>query len=85
MGKGMTGRGSDDVVMKVPLGTMVFDVENEEQLGDIKEHGQKLVIARGGRGGMGNSRFKSSTRQSPEHAQASAHFVLHLLRVRRES
>jgi GTP-binding protein len=69
MGKGMTGRGSDDVVLKVPLGTMLFDMENEEQLGDIMEHGQKLVIAKGGRGGMGNARFKSSTRQSPEHAQ----------------
>jgi GTP-binding protein len=59
----MHGRAGTDVFIKVPLGVVVY--EDEEVLGEILEHGQRLSIAQGGRGGRGNARFVSSTNQSP--------------------
>jgi GTP-binding protein len=61
-GKKMHGRTGTDVLIKVPLGVVVFEME--EVIGEILEHGQKLALARGGRGGRGNARFVSSTDQS---------------------
>lgn len=67
-GREMTGRGGEDIVIKVPVGTVVTNVETEEEIGDLTEHAQRLLVARGGRGGAGNVNFKSSTNRSPQKA-----------------
>ena len=64
-GRGMTGPGGEDLMVPVPVGTLIFDEDTDEQLGDITEHGQKIKVAQGGWHGLGNSRFKSSTNQAP--------------------
>jgi len=62
------GRNGKDRVIKVPCGTEVWEKETDVQLGDITTHGQELIVARGGKGGIGNVHFKSSTHQAPtEH------------------
>jgi len=63
-----TGASGDDVVLPVPAGTVVRDADTGEQLGDLVEPGQRLVVARGGRGGRGNTRFKSATNRAPRRA-----------------
>ncbi len=60
-----TGKSSDDLLLKVPVGTRVADVDTGEQLGDLTQHEQKLLVAKGGWHGLGNSRFKSSTNRAP--------------------
>ncbi len=60
-----TGKSGEDVVVRVPLGTIVTNVETGERVGDVTDHGQQLLVARGGRGGLGNVHFKSSTNRSP--------------------
>jgi GTP-binding protein len=60
-----TGKGSDDLILKVPVGTRTVDVDTGEQLGDLTQHEQKLLVAKGGWHGLGNSRFKSSTNRAP--------------------
>jgi GTPase len=60
-----TGRGGDDLFVPVPVGTTVRDAETGEQLGDLTREGEILAVARGGKGGWGNQRFKSSTNRSP--------------------
>lgn len=60
-----TGKGGEDVVVRVPLGTIVTDSESGERVGDVTDHGQLLQVAKGGRGGLGNVHFKSSTNRSP--------------------
>jgi GTP-binding protein len=64
-GKDMTGRGGNDTVIEVPVGTIVRDSETNEVLGDLARAGIDLLVARGGRGGWGNQRFKSSKNRSP--------------------
>jgi len=64
-GKSMTGRSGDDLVLKVPPGTLVFDADTDECLGELLEAGQSIVVALGGRGGRGNTHFKTSTQQAP--------------------
>lgn len=59
------GRSGKDKVIQVPCGTVVRDMETEEVLGEVIEHEQELVVARGGKGGVGNVHFKSSTNQTP--------------------
>ncbi|MEM6327212.1 MAG: GTPase ObgE [Bacteroidota bacterium] len=68
-GSQKTGKSGDDIVLRVPLGTVARDGETDALLGEITEAGQSLVLARGGKGGLGNVHFKSSTRQSPRYAQ----------------
>ena len=63
-----TGARGADVVLPVPVGTVVRDATTGEQLGDLVEPGQRLVVAQGGRGGRGNTRFKSSTNRAPRRA-----------------
>jgi len=60
-----TGRSGADLYVPVPIGTVVRDVETQEQLGDLTRDGEVLLVARGGKGGWGNQRFKSSTNRSP--------------------
>jgi GTP-binding protein len=64
-GNDCTGRGGDDLFIDVPVGTTVTDEETGEELGDLKSAGQELKVAQGGKGGFGNTRFKSSTNRAP--------------------
>lgn len=63
--KQCTGARGEDITVKVPVGTMVWDVDTEELIGDITKEGQRLMVARGGEHGMGNIHFKSSTNRAP--------------------
>ena len=65
----MTGRNGADTILLVPPGTMVFDDENDTLMGDLVDEGQRLVVAQGGRGGRGNTRFKSSVNRVPRIAE----------------
>ncbi|MCB1582276.1 MAG: GTPase ObgE [Marinicella sp.] len=65
-GRQMYGKGGDDLIIKVPTGTEVYDLETDEKLGDITEHEQQLVVATGGKGGLGNMHFKSSINRAPK-------------------
>jgi GTP-binding protein len=60
-----TGKGSEDLILPVPVGTRTVDIDTGEQLGDLTKHDQKLLVAKGGWHGLGNSRFKSSTNRAP--------------------
>src|SRR5215210_651876 len=68
MGKDRHGPNGAPVVLKVPVGTQIFDEDKETLLADFTEIGQRLVLARGGNGGFGNAYFKSSTNRAPRHA-----------------
>jgi GTPase len=68
MGKDRHGAAGDDIVLKVPVGTQIFDDDKETLLADLTEAGQRVVLARGGNGGFGNAHFKSSTNRAPRHA-----------------
>ena len=63
------GHAGEDVVLLVPLGTVVREAESGEFLAELVEDGQEACVARGGRGGLGNVHFKSSTNRTPRHAQ----------------
>lgn len=65
MSRQKTGRSGEDEVIRVPVGTVVSDEDTGEQLGDITRHGDRLLVAKGGRGGLGNLHFKSSTNRAP--------------------
>jgi GTP-binding protein len=76
-----TGRSGDDLSVQVPLGTIVYDAGSGERIGDLTEVGQQLLVARGGRGGLGNTHFKSSTNRAPRRfipGAAGEHRDLHL-------
>lgn len=64
-----TGKDGESEVLKVPLGTVIFDADTKERLGEITEENDRLVVAEGGKGGLGNWHFKSATNQTPQHAQ----------------
>ncbi|MCE9788294.1 Obg family GTPase CgtA [Shewanella chilikensis] len=64
-GRDCTGKGGQDLVLKVPVGTRAVDEETDEVLGDLTQHGQKLLVAKGGFHGLGNTRFKSSVNRAP--------------------
>ena len=59
------GAGADDIDLRVPVGTLIKDAETDEQLADLSTHSQRALLARGGRGGIGNLHFKSSTNRTP--------------------
>lgn len=63
------GRSAEDIVLRVPVGTVVRDAETKKLLGDLRHHGQEIVVAQGGRGGRGNARFVSSTHRAPAFAE----------------
>ena len=68
MGRLRAGANSDDIVLKVPVGTQVFEEDNETMVADLAKLGDRFRIAKGGNGGFGNAHFKSSTNRAPRHA-----------------
>ena len=80
---GENGKDGTDIILKRPVGTLVKDEESNKVIADLKENGQTFVIAKGGRGGRGNARFATATRQAPGFAEAGTkgverHVVLEL-------
>ena len=65
-GKNQTGRGGKNLYLKVPIGTQVFEEDNKTLIFDFKKESEEFVVAVGGRGGFGNTRFKSSTNRAPK-------------------
>jgi len=68
-GSQRSGRGGEDLIIPVPVGTAIFDAENGDLLFDLVDPDQTVVVARGGRGGQGNAKFKSATHRTPRFAQ----------------
>src|SRR3954470_461548 len=68
MGKDRHGANAEDIVLKVPIGTQIFDDDKETLLADLTEPGQRVVLLQGGNGGFGNAHFKSSTNRAPRNA-----------------
>jgi len=68
MGRLRAGANSDDIVLKVPVGTQVFEEDNETMVADLANLGDRFRIAKGGNGGFGNAHFKSATNRAPRHA-----------------
>src|SRR5690606_27347169 len=68
MGRQMYGKGGEDLFITVPVGTVVTNVETDEVIGDLTRHGDRLLVARGGKGGLGNMHFKSSVNRAPRQA-----------------
>lgn len=63
------GKDGEDKIIEVPCGTVVYDGDTGEFLTEVKEHGQRVVLLKGGRGGLGNWHFRSATNQTPRYAQ----------------
>jgi GTP-binding protein len=80
-GSNKTGRSGKDLEIKVPPGTQVFDSEDSTLVGEILDHGERLVVAAGGRGGRGNARFATSTNRAPERADPGEEGVERRLRL----
>lgn len=68
-GQNKTGKSSEDIILKVPIGTQILDDDKFTEIADLIEEGQMVLLAQGGRGGLGNSYFKSSTNQAPRKFQ----------------
>lgn len=68
MGKQRTGADGEDTILRVPVGTQVFEDDNETLIADMTEVGQRVVLLSGGNGGFGNAHFKTSSNQAPRHA-----------------
>ena len=69
MGRDRTGKGADDLVVKVPVGTQVLSEDKEEILADFTEVGQRITLLEGGMGGRGNASYKTSTNRAPRQHQ----------------
>ena len=65
----MTGRGGKDLVIPVPPGTIIYDADTDEMIGDLTANEQRLTICKGGRGGRGNQHFATSRNQAPRTAE----------------
>ncbi len=68
MGRQMYGKAGDDIEIRVPVGTAITNVDTDELIGDLTAHGDRLLVAKGGKGGLGNMHFKSSVNRSPRKA-----------------
>jgi len=71
-GRNMTGKSGEDIVIRVPLGTIITDEDTGDHIGDVTAHGQRLLVAQGGKGGLGNLHFKSSTNRAPRQTVPGA-------------
>ena len=69
MGSAMYGKNGEDLIIKVPTGTLVYNEETDELIADITENDQEYILAGGGRGGLGNTYYKTATNQAPKYAQ----------------
>jgi GTP-binding protein len=81
MGSNCTGKQGKDIVLKVPVGTMVFDFETGQLLHDFSGPDDQIIIAKGGRGGRGNARFATSTHQAPREHEDGRPGEEHVLRL----
>jgi len=72
-GQNRTGKSGDDLILKVPLGTQVFEEDNKTLIYDFVKPGEEFVAAAGGKGGLGNTRFKSSTNRAPRKFTKGTH------------
>ena len=72
MSRQMYGKGGEDATITVPVGTVVRNIDTDEVIGDLTRHGERLLVARGGKGGLGNMHFKSSINRSPRRATPGA-------------
>ncbi len=68
-GRNCTGKAGEDCIIRVPVGTLVYEEDTEELMGDLVEDGQRLLVARGGFHGLGNLRYKSSTNRAPRESK----------------
>lgn len=68
MGSQMYGKGGEDTTIRVPVGTMITNVDTDEVIGDLTNHGQRMLVAQGGKGGLGNIHFKTSVNRAPRKA-----------------
>lgn len=68
MSRQMHGKAGDDLTIRVPVGTVIINIDTDEIIGDLTEHSQRLKVAQGGDGGLGNIHFKSSTNRAPRKA-----------------
>jgi len=82
MGKDRAGANGKDVVLKVPVGTQVYEEDGETLFADLTEVGQRVTIAKGGNGGFGNAHFKSSTNRAPRHANPGQPGEEQIIRLR---
>jgi len=82
MGKDRHGANGDDMVMKVPAGTQIYEEDGETLIADLTVVGQRAVLAKGGNGGFGNAHFKSSTNRAPRHANPGQPGIETTIRLR---
>jgi GTPase len=82
MGKDRHGANGDDVVLKVPVGTQIYDEDDGTLLADLARAGERVALARGGNGGFGNAHFKTSTNRAPRHANSGQPGEEHTIRLR---
>lgn len=68
-GKDKHGRNGKDIIVKVPVGTMIYDFESKTPIADLIHDGEKIIVAQGGRGGLGNAAFATSVHHAPKYAQ----------------
>ncbi len=80
-GRNMTGRSGEDLEVPVPVGTLAYDAETDELIGDLVEDGQRLLVAQGGFHGLGNTRYKSSTNRAPRQSKPGTPGELRQLRL----
>lgn len=81
MGKLRRGKKGEDLVVSVPIGTMVYDKETEALIGDLMQEGQRLCVAQGGHYGLGNAHFKSSTNRAPRKTTSGEEGEKHVLKL----
>ena len=81
MGSQRYGKAGEDTVITVPVGTVIHNVETDEVIGDLTEHGQRLLVAKGGHGGLGNMHFKSSVNRAPRKATPGGEGESRVLRL----